>query len=521
MRFRRLIPILITAVLAFIPVLVAQTPAAAWWSHVVWLADDALKGRAAGTPEHRQAAEYVAAQFEKLGLKPGAGAGYLQPVRLRAISVDPASSVQIVSAGGSRELSSAKEIAISGRGTCNAFEAPLAFVGYGLSVPELGHDDFKDQNLRGKVAVMFLGAPSHLTAALVSHRQGGGERWRLLKRKGAVGIIGIYNPAQAGADWQRTITTAQQPTFALADGDEFAGRRISATVHHEAAAPMFEGSGHDVAALLETVKAGKTLPRFSLRSSVRAALRCSDQITTSENVVAVMEGGDRRLRNEYVVMTAHLDHVGQFGSGADTIYNGAMDNASGIASLIDAAARLRAAGTRLRRSVAFVAVTAEERGLLGSYAFAFNPALPRGTRMVANINLDMFLPIIPMKSLVGFGMEESSLQRDVEAAAASAGIVAERDPVPQMNVFIRSDQYNFVRAGVPSVMLMVGAAGDREIWKTWETWMATRYHQPSDDLKQPVDFESAETFQRAMLALLERVANADRRPRWNSTSPFR
>jgi Zn-dependent M28 family amino/carboxypeptidase len=198
-----------------------------------------------------------------------------------------------------------------------------------------------------------------------------------------------------------------------------------------------------------------------------------------------------------------------------------MDNASGVASLIDLADRLRAAGITPARSVAFVAVTAEERNLLGSYYFARRPPLPAGARMVANINLDMFLPIIPFKSLIAFGMEESSLRGEVEAAARSVGVEAQLDPIPGQNIFIRSDQYNFVRVGVPSVMLLTGAAGDPESWKIFEQWMATRYHRPSDDSRQPVNLQSAEQFQRALMALVRRVGDAERAPEWNATSVFK
>lgn len=492
----------------------AQRPAAAWWEHVVWLSDDALKGRAAGSEGHRKAAEYVAAQFEKLGLKPGEG-GYLQPVRLTAISVDAKASSVVISAPGApaRELDLTKQAAVNPRGQCRMVEAPLVFVGYGLHVPELGFDDFAGQDLTGKVAVYFASAPSTLTAAVVAHRQGAGERWRILRERGAVGQIQIFNPYQAGADWDRTIVAAQQPTYALADGEEFADRRLAVAVHHDAAKALFQGSSFDIGQLLETVKSGQPLPRGPLSAFVRADLHCTSMPVPSENVVAVMEGSDPKLRGEYVVLTAHLDHVGDFGTGPDTIHNGAMDNASGVASLIDLAARMRAANVRPRRSLAFVAVTAEERNLLGSYYFAQRPAVPAGTRMVANINIDMFLPIIPMKSIIAFGAEESSLQRDVEAAAASVGIQAERDPIPAQNIFIRSDQYNFVRAGIPAVMLLTGAGGDTEIWKTWENWMATRYHRPNDDVQQPVNFESAETFQRMLLTLVRRVTDADAAPR--------
>ena len=499
----------------------AQAPAAQWWTHVVWLSDDALLGRAAGSPGHRKAAEYVAAQFHKLGLTPGAGDGYLQPVPLRAVTIDSrASKVDVLVQGKPQPLNLATEIALNGRGTCGVTNANLVFVGYGLHVPELGYDDLAGQDLKGKVAVYFSGAPSTLTAAVVAHRQGTGERWRVMKARGAIGQLAIYNPYQAGADWTRTITTAQQPTYTL-DGDELGDRRIAGTVLHEAAGPLFASSGHALPDLVAMVKGGQPLPRFPLAASLRADLRCTSVPEPSENVVGVLQGTDPALRNEYVVLSAHLDHIGQFGSGADTIHNGAMDNASGVASLIDLVARLRAANITPRRSIAFVAVTAEERNLLGSYYFARRPTFPAGTRMAANINLDMFLPIIPMRSLIAFGMEESSLQRDVEAAAQSVGIAAERDPIPAQNIFIRSDQYNFVRAGVPSVMLLTGAAGDKEIWKTWEQWMATRYHHPSDDSGQPVNFESAETFQRALMALVRRVADADRAPEWNRNSVFR
>jgi hypothetical protein len=519
---RRRVLILAAVLVAAASLVRAQNPAAEWWSHVVWLSDDALKGRAAGSEGHRKAADYVAAQFRAAGLTPGAGRSYLQPVPLRAVTIDPkGSSVRVLLQGRAPlDLSLKTDLALNGRGTCGATNAGLVFVGYGLHLPELGYDDLANADLAGRVAVYVTGAPAHLTTTLVAHRQGTGERWRVMKERGAIGQLAIYNPYQPGADWERTITTAQQPTYTL-DGDELGGRRIAGTVSDKAAEPLFLSSGQSLPDLLQKVKAGAALPRFPLAATLRAQLRCSSKSVPSENVVALMEGQDQQLRREVVVLTAHLDHVGQFGSGADTIYNGAMDNASGVASLIDLAARLRTAGYRPRRTIAFAAVTAEERNLLGSYYFARRPPFASGMRMVANVNLDQFLPIIPMKSIIAFGMEESSLRGDLEAAAASVGIPAERDPIPGQNVFIRSDQYNFVRAGIPALMLLTGANGDKEIWKTWEDWMATRYHRPSDDVTQPVNFESAAMFQRLLMALVTRIADADRAPTWNADSVFR
>jgi hypothetical protein len=485
-------------VLLSIASLNAAGPAADWWKHVVYLSDDSLNGRAAGTPEHRKAAEYVASEFKTLGLDPSGVNGFLQPVPLQEVSVDAKASKIAVTGASARELAVNKDVIVIARGACGTVDAPLAYVGHGLSLPELGHDDLAGVDLKGKIAVFTSGAPPSLKGPLVSHRQGNGERWKILHARGAVGTILILDPKQpGGVPWKQALAQAAHPTTGLADHDEYGDRRVALIVSDESAA---------------AVKAPG--------ARLNATIACSARPITSENVVATLRGNDERLRSEFVVLTAHIDHVGHFGSGGDTIYNGAMDNAAGVASLIDAAARITASGQKLRRSVAFVAVTAEERGLLGSQYFAAHPTLPRGSRMIANINMDMWLPIIPMKSIIGWGMEESSLEKDVEAAAASVGVKAERDPVPQMNPFIRSDQYSFVRKGIPSVMVAVGSAGDESIWKTWETWMETRYHQPSDDAKQPVNLESAETFQRALVALITRIANAEQAPRWNPGSTF-
>jgi hypothetical protein len=306
--------VLATTLVVALPVARAQGQAAAWWNHVVWLSDDALKGRAAGSEGHRKAADYVAEQFDKLGLAPGAGNAYLQPVALKAITIDPAaSSVAVVSRGRQSPVDLRTQVALNGRGTCGATDAPLVFVGYGISAPEVGHDDLSGQDLEGKVAVYFAGAPADLTAAVVAHRQAGGERWRIMREHGAIGQLQIFNPFQPGADWERTITTAQQPTYALADAEEFADRRLAGTVHPDAARAIFDGSGHDLAGLVATLKAGTALPRFPLKTSVRAQLRCTSATELSENVVAVLPGSDPKRRDEYVVLTAHLDHVGELG----------------------------------------------------------------------------------------------------------------------------------------------------------------------------------------------------------------
>jgi Zn-dependent M28 family amino/carboxypeptidase len=221
------------------------------------------------------------------------------------------------------------------------------------------------------------------------------------------------------------------------------------------------------------------------------------------------------------VFTAHLDHLG-IGEpiNGDAIYNGAMDNASGIAAMLDVAAILKERGARLRRSVLFVAVTAEEKGLLGSRLFANTPTVDPGS-IVANINTDMFMPLFPLKKLTIYGMDESDLGVDAAEAARSMGVEPQRDPEPRRNVFIRSDQYSFIRHGVPALAFKVGIDKGSPEEKVQTKWLTERYQAPSDDVEQPVDKQAAGAFDVLMAKVLERIANRDSRPRWKDSSFFK
>jgi Zn-dependent M28 family amino/carboxypeptidase len=237
--------------------------------------------------------------------------------------------------------------------------------------------------------------------------------------------------------------------------------------------------------------------------------------------VAVLPGSDPQLKHEFVVFSAHLDHLG-IGKpiNGDSIFNGAMDNASGVAAMLDVAAMLKENGRRLHRSVLFVAVTGEEKGLLGSRFFANSPTV-EPKMIVADVNTDMFLPLFPLKKLTIYGLAESELGGDAAAVAESLGITPQADLEPKRNIFIRSDQYSFIRRGVPSLALKVGydkASPEERIVKKWLT---ERYHAPSDDLAQPVDKAAAGAFDVLVAKLLERVAIRDHRPSWNENSFFK
>jgi Zn-dependent M28 family amino/carboxypeptidase len=519
-----LIPIVVA--FALVPVTAADGDAERWWSHVVFLASDGLQGRDTGSDGHKKAAAYVAEQFKAAGLAPAGTSGYLQPVQFTSRQiVEAQSSLALVRDGKVEPVALGPDAAFSMRiDPAPQVEAPLAFVGYGLSIPELKIDDFAGQDLRGKVAVYLLGSPAGVPDALSAHAQSAAVRWAALKKAGALGAIVLQHPGRIEPPWERATLARLQPAMSLADPalDDTAGQQVAIAFNPASAERLFAGSGHTFAGMVALADTRKPLPGFPLPTVVRARVTVEKTTITSDNVAGKLVGSDPALRDEYVVLSAHLDHLGVGGAvGGDRIYNGAMDNASGIASLIETAAALARASVKPKRSVLFVAVTAEEKGLLGSRYFATHPPVPPKAVVVANINMDMFLPLFPMKSVMVFGLDESDLGTSVRTVAASMGLAVQGDPEPLRNRFIRSDQYSFIRQGVPALALKVGYVPDSPDAKTHAAWTKERYHAPSDDLQQPIDRGSAVVFNDLLVRLTTAVANQPQRPRWTDTSFFK
>lgn len=492
-----------------------------WWGHVQSLSNDAMRGRQTGSPEHRQAAEYVATEFKKAGLKPGAGSGYLQRVDFVSRRVlEDKSRLTIVRDGAEQPITFGEQAMLNMRvDHAPSVEAALVFVGHGLVVPEAKHNDLAGVDLKGKVAVLLTGFPSNIPGPLGSHYQS--VRWQELRAAGAIGTINIQNPVGQDIPWERQMPTRFLPQMAIADPafDEAAGQQLSVTFNPAHAEMLFTGSGHTFADILAQSKTGKALPHFPLKGSIRAVAGVERTPVTSENVVGILPGTDAKLKDEYLVVTAHLDHLGTDNSKGDNIYNGTMDNASGIATLIETAAAA-AARKGFKRSIAFVAVTAEEKGLLGSRYYAVKPTVP-ARNIVANLNTDMFLPLFPLKSIIAQGLEESDLAADLRTVAKATGVEALSDPEPERNAFTRSDQYSFIRSGIPALSLKVGFAKDSPEHEMVRKWRAERYHSPRDDLAQPIDKQAAVDFNRVYMRLLEAVANRSTRPAWNKDSFFR
>ena len=496
-----------------------------WWSHIEYLASDELQGRNTGSEGHLKAARYVAGEFERSGLKPAGTSGYFQPVKFDVKQiVEDQSTLALVIGGKPKPLALGDDATLSMRGDIQEdTEAKAVFAGYGLKIPEKNYDDLAGLDLKGRIVVFLSGGPSSIPGPLKSHYSSAGERWKYLKAAGAIGTATIQNPKSMDIPWARARLARTMPSMSLADPalDDSKGLRLSITINPERADRFFEGTGHTIAEILAAADSDKPLPRFPLAASVIAHLKMKQSQVESQNVAGMLPGADPKLKNEYVVLTAHLDHVGVGQPiNGDSIYNGAMDDASGIASILEIARLIHESNAKLRRSVVFLAVTGEEKGLQGSRYFNAHPTVNEKS-IVADINLDMFLPLHALHYIEVQGLAESTLGDDIRTVAKEAGVDVQADKEPQRNLFIRSDQYSFIRKGVPALAFKFGYLPGSAEEKLHKEWLKNRYHAPSGDLNQPVDKTAAAQFNQIILNLAERVANANARPQWKPDSFFR
>ena len=507
----------------------AADTATQWWADVTALANDGMEGRQTGSPGYDRAVAYVIGRLKTEGLKPAGLKGYLQPVTFEQQVVNQAAShAELLAADGTvtpLKVGDDMLIAAGASSRPALADAALVFIGYGLHLPAQGYDDFagqdlKGQDLKGKIAVVLSGGPSDISGPIKSDARS--ARNKALAKAGAIGVIALTTPKQVEIVWSRLKLIARQPGMYLADSalrdtpDGF----FTATFDPGQSELLFKGSGHSFAELCALSDASKPVPRFALPLRLKARVAATRTPVTAPNVVARLDGGDPKLKQQYVVVSAHLDHLG-IGEpiNGDRIYNGAMDDASGVAAVLDIAHRLKQ-GPRPRRSILFVLFTAEEKGLLGSHYFAVHPTVPKQS-IVADMNFDMPLPLWPLKSVYLPGETESTLGADARAIGAEQGIAVVPDPLPDRNVFIRADQYSFVREGIPSLFFKFGFAKDTPEFAIEHDWRANRYHAPSDDLDQPILKEEAVKLDAFVAALAKRVADADARPAWLPGSIFR
>jgi len=501
-------------------------------AHMRFLASDLLEGREAGTRGYDVAASYVASQFKQLGLQPaGDGQSYLQQVPLQSHWLVKDGARLVVRAGSrstSMTLGTQFTVGSSPVHTSSVASAPAVFAGYGIDAPAFKVNDYDGLDVNGKVVVVLTGYPSSLPSEEGAHYGSGREKQRTAAAKGAIALVSVYTERfERVSPWSRNVENidAMQMTWVGPDGTPFvAAPQLQAVglMSPVDGATLFEGAPRSYADVrAESVKGA---PRgFPLAVSIELAQQSRHERRTSANVVGILPGSDEKLRNEHVVVLGHLDHegIGHEVNG-DRLYNGALDNAAGIAGMLEAARALAASATRPRRSVIFLAVTAEEKGLLGSEYYARNPTRPVDS-LVAAVNIDMPVLLYDFTDVIAFGATHSSLEQVVASAAKEAGLAMSPDPMPDEALFTRSDHYRFVQQGVPAIFLSTGwntAAGAGEGGKAFTGFLATNYHKPSDDLSQPINYTAGALFARVNYLIARTIANADERPRWNDGDFF-
>lgn len=492
------------------------------------LADDSMEGRETGTRGHDLAAAYVAAQFAAAGLEPaGDDGGFFQTVPLlRAVPQADGARLAVTRGGRSIELKLGEQFLpwANFHAGAHQVEAPAVFVGHAIHAPDIGHDDFAGLELAGRIAVLLTGAPQAFDDQHRAYHSALQEKLAAVAARGAVGAVLVSTPeSEARLPWTRQRASWQNAAMRLRgeDGGPVGGLpmlQAVATVGVAAADLVFADGERPAAELFDAARAG-TLRGFELPGTLLLAGRTTIDGMASRNVVARLPGTDG-LGGEAVVHTAHLDHVGMPAGGeGDRIHNGALDNALGVAIMLEAARTLATAPTR--RAQLFVALTGEEQGLLGAQWFVDRPGAA-GTP-VANINIDMPVLLAPSTDIVAIGREHSSLGDAIDAVAQELGVEVSDDPFPEEVAFVRSDHYAFVRAGIPAIYLdggVISADGERDPKRALAYYLRNCYHQPCDDATQPIQYDDAARLARVSAALATRIGNDDARPQWREGDFF-
>ena len=484
-----------------------------WWHHVEVLADDNMEGRATGTPGLQRAEAYAVARFQNADLLPAGVDGYYQPVTFQTREIVEEDCLAVLLRAGKPEpLVLGKDAFFSALvDLAPAVEAPLVFVGYGVKVPEKNYDDFAGLDLKGKVAVAIPSVPDGIDGAMAVLANA--RRQQQYPDTGLVGWIWLPFPT---ANWSSSVAAGRFPQMDLTGGDDTTARQIRMSLNPARTDALFEGTGHTAAELFALANDRKPLPRFNLPVSIRAQTRMQKRRVDSANVVAKLEGSDPQLKNEYVVLSAHIDHLG-IGEpvNGDRIYNGAIDNASGVAALLDLADEFKRERVRPKRSVLFALFTGEEKGMLGSRYFTAHPTVDIKS-IVADVNVDGIHALTPLRSILVLGQDDSSLGDAAWRAITAQHVAVANDP--DNRGICCSDQFSFIQHQVPAVKLDVDFPGESNT--VMQAWLRDRVHKPSDDPQQPVDLHAAAKFEEILWQLVLDIANDRGRPQWKPKSVY-
>lgn len=497
--------------------------------HMSILAADDMEGREAGTSGYDKAAAYVAAEFEKLGLAPGGNNGtYFQEVPLRRSIRDAANvSLEVKDANGKViELQEGIDYHVSGSllSAQSDVTADVVFAGYGLVAPELGRNDYEGLDVDGKFVMILSGTPDGIQS---EERAFYGSRKAVeASKRGAVGSLSLYTPVtekiyafeRIGKEGRMDMARMGWTNDNGQVYTESPNLTVGASFSMVGAEQLFADAPMSWEEVIEaSAQEGGNVANFKMPLTVRIQQASSLSDSRSDNVLGVIPGSDPKLKNEVLVLSAHLDGLGISATDEeDRINNGALDNAAGIATLLETA-RMLMERDAPRRTVVFLANTAEEKGLLGSQYYAQNPTVG-DKKIVGNINLDMPVLTYDFEDVVVFGGDRSTLRGAIQRAAQEMGLLMAEDPFPEQGIFTRSDHFRFVETGVPSVMLATGMAnGGKE---AWGEHFAVNYHRPSDDMENNINFAAAAKFAELKTRITLQVANADEKPLWNKGDFF-
>lgn len=501
-------------------------------AHLFFLADDLLEGRDTGSRGHDLASLYIATEFAKYGLVPAGSSGYFQPIKFRkSLLVQESTSVELTVNGQSVAIEYPKDY-LTGADLLREYsklEGQMVFVGYGIVAERLGHNDYANLDVSGKVVVMLAGKPRSFPTEEGAHFASATQKTKYAAERGAVGVITISTPQNEQVrPYQRLLNFLHTPSLAWLDQDDKPANQFpsilgSAYFSVTAAEHLFQHSKTTLQDIYGQLESDEIPAGFALDAKIRLEKRSVHSEVASQNVVGVVEGSDPALKNEYVIFSAHSDHIG-FSKTVkkDNINNGAMDNASGTAIMLETARMFAQSSIKPARSIMFLSVTGEEKGLLGADYFARNPTIAPKS-MIANVNLDM--PILTYQStdVIAFGAEHSDLKYSVEAATEKAGMTLSPDPWPEQGLFTRSDHYAFVKQGVPAVFLVPGllsADPDIKGEEIFNQFLSTHYHQPSDDIHQPFNWNAATNFAQVNAHIGWQIAIQAARPKWNEGDFF-
>ncbi|MBS1659679.1 MAG: M28 family peptidase [Bacteroidetes bacterium] len=496
-----------------------------------FLADDLVEGRQPGSRGFAIASRYIETRFIALGLQPaGLNGTYVQPVTFKkGVTIPSGCSLSLQTDGATETLINGQDFLVfpTQSNPSSEVTAPLAFVGFGVYAPELKYDDYGSLDVKGKIVVLFDGSPTSFPSNERAFFSSTATKYAEAVKRGAVGALLLSANGQR-TSFEATARRVGQGNFKWADTQgqaqgTFEQLKVIGALNSERSQQLFAKSGIDATALIAQLKAGKPQPTALKTTATMKVTTTVTDIKTS-NLVSIIPGSDPVLKNEYVIFTAHLDH---FGIGTpvngDSIYNGAHDDASGVAILMEIAQTFRNLPKAPKRSIIIAVVTGEEYGLLGSDYFANHPTVPR-KQIVADLSIDMPFFFHPVLDVVPYGAQHSSLSQPVETAAKYMGLKIGPDPFPEQVIFIRSDHYSFIRKGIPALFIKSGfmtvASDTVDRSKSDVGWRSTTYHTPKDDMSQAFDFDAAATHVKYNFLIGLLVSENAARPTWNKGDFF-